>query len=227
MLCLSCHRRLSALLVVALLGLPGAACALGDDATDLKRPPQAITPEAPPTAPLTTEELVGHKVVDAGGIDVGTLQQLVVDANGRTRYVILAHRGVLNTVEYILAPWQVLDLSVDLPLIVTLDMTIPEFKHAPRIARHQDWTSLADVDWREIDRFYIRMFGNRGDSLSALRNEFALLDIDNSCHLSPREAALLPELSDHFGRADTNQDQSLDQGEFIRFETAATTAPRH
>jgi len=202
----------------------GGGLATGITATTLAGEPlRAIAPKVPPAEPLTADQLLRHEVVNSGGVSLARIEELIIDNGGRIRYVILSYSGVLPQVQYILAPWQVLTFTANHPVTITLDMVSDELKDAPRIGRMpgDDWPSLAFVNWPKVDRFYVQMFAKRGSSLSSLKKEFDLMDRDHSGYLKREEAALLPELADHFALADSNHDWRLSEGEFIRFESGA------
>lgn len=214
------HRRLKSTLRIGLLICSGGALAAGQP--DVRNPPpRAVSPNASPAALLAAGTLLQRRVVNSAGTPVARIEDLVLDLDGRTRYTVLSYGKLRDRSEYILVPWQVLSFSSDAPTTVTLDMTDQELKRAPRIdpaPQQHDWNRLT-IDWGEVDRFYLQMFRARGASLPALNNQFKLLDRNNNCYLAPREAALLPGLEEEFSRADTNHDQRLSQGEFIRFKS--------
>ena len=47
---------------------------------------------------------------------------------------------------------------------------------------------------------------------------FSQLDANKDGKISPEEAKQNEDLNDQFGKADTNQDNAIDEGEFARFE---------
>ena len=98
---------------------------------------------------LPSNTLVGDRVRNAEGEDLGTIEELMIELHsGRVVYVVLSFGGILGIGDKLFAiPWSALSLDPDDNQIV-LDVKRESLENAPGFDKEQ-WPSMADRDWGE------------------------------------------------------------------------------
>lgn len=96
---------------------------------------------------LPSNTLVGDRVRNAEGEDLGTIEELMIDLHsGRIVYVVLSFGGILGIGDKLFAiPWSALSLDPDDNQIV-LNVKRASLENAPGLDKEQ-WPSMADRDW--------------------------------------------------------------------------------
>lgn len=103
---------------------------------------------------MPVDFLVGERVVDPQGEDLGRLEELIFSvAAGRVRYAILSLGGVFGLGEKLFAlPWGMLQHNRETRCFI-LPVNREQLKSAPGFDRHS-WPAM-DRDWeRRICRYY-------------------------------------------------------------------------
>ena len=109
---------------------------------------------SPPQA-LSASTLIGNRVVNREGEEVGRIQDLMVDCeDGRLTYAVMAFGGILGIGEKLFAvPWISLELDPDGDGFV-LDVDREKLKAAPGFPK-DDWPNMSDTYWgTEVHKFY-------------------------------------------------------------------------
>jgi hypothetical protein len=102
--------------------------------------------------------LIGTKVKDAQGKNVGKIEDLMVDESGRVRYAVLSFGGLLGIGEkHFALPWNAMTFERDKDGridAVVLDVTKERLEKAPSFARDR-WPDAGDRSWRdEVGRYW-------------------------------------------------------------------------
>lgn len=100
-------------------------------------------------------ELLGSKVENANGDNLGEIHDLVLDwGKGEVRYAVLSHGGVLGLGDKLFAvPMNVFKTQPDDKQLL-LDMPQDQLKNAPGFDRNQ-WPNMADPLWsKSVDDHY-------------------------------------------------------------------------
>jgi hypothetical protein len=110
-----------------------AAVAQADDATapaSLVPPPQSAVQSVPPQ---DAEAILGQRVTDADGKEIGRLVDVLVDANGQPQAAVIDFGGFMGVGNRKIAVhWSALRFNPGSPKSkVTLDMTPDQIKAAP------------------------------------------------------------------------------------------------
>lgn len=149
--------KMSASTGMALLGLSGSALAQQDKPAapaesrlEVTKTLQASTNEgdfAMARRWQKADDLMGKKVVNAAGEDLGKLKNIVVDANsGRALYGVLSVGGALGIGDKLFAvPWRSLSLGDDAKAF-TLSVDKETLKNAQSFDKDQ-WPNFADERW--------------------------------------------------------------------------------
>ena len=97
-----------------------------------------LRPEAPPSviqqvSPTEAEAILGRRVTDSDGKDVGRLVDVLVDENGQPQAAVIDFGGFMGVGNRKIAVhWSTLHFNpADLKHIITLDMTPDQLKAAP------------------------------------------------------------------------------------------------
>jgi sporulation protein YlmC with PRC-barrel domain len=104
---------------------------------------------------IAADFLLGERVVDRRGEDLGRLEDIMADAaTGRIRYAVLSFGSIFGMGEKLFAlPWQVLRPDPENRRFI-LDIDREQLKNAPAFDRH-NWPRMGDPQWGgEIHRFY-------------------------------------------------------------------------
>ena len=116
--------------------------------------------EAPQAGPAFTlsvkKSILGAKVIDSQGHDVGKIEDLVLDpADGRAIYAIVSLGGFLSPGdEHFPVPWQSLGFDQS-EKIAVLNVEKERFETAPRFHREK-WPDMTDAAWRDrLHRHYV------------------------------------------------------------------------
>lgn len=111
---------------------------------------------APPQA-VAISSLIGDRVVNPAGEDVGEIHEVMVDlASGRVTYAVLSFGGFMGVGDKLFAvPWPSLELDPAGKRFV-LDVDKQRLSAAPGFDK-QDWPNMSDRYWgTEIHKFYGR-----------------------------------------------------------------------
>jgi len=108
----------------------------------------------PPQA-LSVSTLLGNRVVDRAGQEVGRIQELMVDPkNGRVTYAVMSFGGVFGLGEKLFAvPWVSLELDPDHDRFF-MDVDREKLKDAPGFDK-DDWPNMSGTYWgTDVPKFY-------------------------------------------------------------------------
>ncbi len=104
---------------------------------------------------MAADFLVGERVVDPLGADLGKIEELMIDMQaGRVSYAVLSFGGIFGLGEKFFAiPWRLLQPDpVNRRFVLAIDRE--RLKNAPGFDRHS-WPAMGDRGWgRRIHRFY-------------------------------------------------------------------------
>ena len=154
------HKRLMCALLVPVLGWT----AMAQDRQEPKTTPpaKATVKEAVKEMPFCHKgsEVIGSKVKNAAGEDLGKVEDLVIDPNGGTiDYAVLSSGGFLGigdklfTVPFSLLKAPAVREGSDLAYF-TLDVDKAKLENAPRFPKDQ-WPNVDEPSWRaEIDTYF-------------------------------------------------------------------------
>ena len=96
---------------------------------------------------LSAKTLLGDRVMNPAGEDLGKIEELMIDLNGgRVAYAVLSFGGFLGMGDKLFAiPFQALKLDKDRHSFV-LDVDKEKLKNAPGFDKN-NWPSTADRKW--------------------------------------------------------------------------------
>jgi len=102
---------------------------------------------------LSASTLIGDKIVNPAGQDLGKLEELMIDiVSGRVAYAVLSFGGILGLGDKLLAiPWSSLVVDEANRRIV-LDVAKETLEKAPGFDK-QHWPDLGDLEY--ADRIYL------------------------------------------------------------------------
>jgi sporulation protein YlmC with PRC-barrel domain len=104
---------------------------------------------------LSAKSLIGDKVVNTGGEDLGKLEEIMIDVRtGQVAYAVLSFGGFLGLGDKLFAlPWTRLRVDeADKKIVV--DMSKSLLENAPGFDKN-NWPDLSDAGQREtIDSYY-------------------------------------------------------------------------
>ena len=111
---------------------------------------------------LLADELIGLKVVNEQGENLGKIEDLVVQPDGDVNYAVLSFGGWLGMGDKLFAmPWSVLRsvepdaAKRDSSRSLILPVDKERLKYAPGFDK-KNWPSMANPDWsKDIDTFYL------------------------------------------------------------------------
>lgn len=116
--------------------------------------PQVVQPATPLNAPMPpgailvgANSIIGAKVRDANGEELGQVKQLMVrPEDGRIQYAVLALGGVLGVGgQQVAVPWQSLKVTRDAQsVVITAERQV--LSEAPKYAEEADANANADRD---------------------------------------------------------------------------------
>ncbi len=169
-------------------------------------------PQEPDTAePYRATELLGKEVRNPDGERLGQVREIVIEASGRVRYLIVAYGGFLHMGDSLTAvPWDVARPAIGKDYMV-LAMNRETLMEAP-ILDTEAWQS-GDTRWMaRVERYYRLRRSTVGVA------DFASLDADADGLLTPAEVNALGPLRDRFRLYDQDGDGVLSRSEFSAFE---------
>jgi sporulation protein YlmC with PRC-barrel domain len=108
---------------------------------------------------VRSSKVVGLKVKNEKGEDLGTIDELVITGNGKVVYVILAHGGFLGIGDNLIPiPWDTVKYDPEKEIaIVGIDKEILE--KSPVFAS-KEWPDLSESGWRDKLQSYYKKVGN-------------------------------------------------------------------
>lgn len=104
---------------------------------------------------LSATTLMGDRVVNSTGEDLGKLEELMLDIdNGCVGYAVLSFGGLLGVGDKLFAiPWDAMRLDTDRKAFI-LDIDRQRLENAPGFDKN-NWPQSVDRDWMlEVYRFY-------------------------------------------------------------------------
>ncbi|HUJ00718.1 MAG TPA: PRC-barrel domain-containing protein [Usitatibacter sp.] len=104
---------------------------------------------------MAADTLQGDKVVNRGGDDLGTIEDIMIDVQrGRVAYAVMSCGGFLGMGDRLFAiPWNALTLEANRHCFV-LDADRERFQKAPGFDKAH-WPSMADNSWAtRVHEFY-------------------------------------------------------------------------
>ena len=176
----------------------------------------AAPPQGPDTAgPFRATELIGKEVQDPEGERLGQVREIVIEASGRVRYLIVAYGGFLHMGDSLTAvPWDVARPALGKDYLV-LAMNRETLIEAP-VLEPEVWRG-GDKRWMaRVERYY------RLRRTTAGVVNFASLDADADGQLTLAEVEPLVTLRDRFRIFDEDGDGVLSRSEFSAFEIRET-----
>jgi len=104
------------------------------------------------------QDLIGMKVFNTKGEDLGKVDDLVIDApSGKIRYAALSHGGFLGMGDKLFAvPWDQFKLTRDVAknrVDLVLNVNRETLENAPGFNK-SSWPTMANSDWQHIDQYY-------------------------------------------------------------------------
>lgn len=194
----------------------GAMCAAGTV--------WAVPPGADGQTFRARAQLLNAEIKNRQGEELGEIEELVVDGNGKIQYVVISHGGVLDIGDKVVAvPWQAAHVAVDEDEQVVMDMTRAELVQAPSFDKEQ-WPDMSSQDWSDEMRSFIDSYAARHERQEPKTGvAFEDIDADKDGHLSSDEAQAEARLSGQFTELDRNGDGNLSQWEFNSYEQPAVT----
>jgi sporulation protein YlmC with PRC-barrel domain len=111
--------------------------------------------KGPGPALMGADTLIGESVVNAQGLSLGDIKEIMLDMrSGQVAYAVLAFGGFFGLGEKLFAvPWQAMRLDTVNKCFV-LDVEKERLKSAPGFNAHS-WPDMSDVSWvNQIHTFY-------------------------------------------------------------------------
>lgn len=111
--------------------------------------------KGPGPALMGSDTLIGESVVNAQGLSLGDIKEIMLDMRtGQVAYAVLAFGGFFGLGEKLFAvPWQAMRLDTVNKCFV-LDVDKEKLKSAPGFNSHS-WPDMTDVEWtKQIHSFY-------------------------------------------------------------------------
>ncbi|MGE0081331.1 MAG: PRC-barrel domain-containing protein [Thiohalomonadaceae bacterium] len=168
--------------------------------------------QGPDTAgPFRATELIGKEVQNPEGERLGQVREIVIEASGRVRYLIVAYGGFLHMGDSLTAvPWEVARPALGKDYLV-LALNRETLMDAPTLDP-EVWQG-GDKRWMaRVERYYRMRRATAGVA------DFASLDTDADGQLTPAEVDSLISLRDRFRIYDQDGDGVLSRSEFSAFE---------
>ncbi|MGI2335143.1 MAG: PRC-barrel domain-containing protein [Dehalogenimonas sp.] len=97
---------------------------------------------------LSASSLVGDKVTNTNGEDLGTVESIMIDLErGRVAYVVLSFGRVnwMPNNKFFAVPWEVISISFHDKKVI-INVSQETLKAAPGFDREK-WPDLGDFDW--------------------------------------------------------------------------------
>lgn len=105
----------------------------------------------PATAPdvLSASTLIGDKVINSQGEDLGKIEEIMLDLeNGCVSYAVLSFGGILGIGDKLFAvPWNAMKLNTDKKAFI-LDVDKERLRNAPGFNK-DNWPERPDTQWLE------------------------------------------------------------------------------
>ncbi|MCK9529577.1 MAG: PRC-barrel domain-containing protein [Gammaproteobacteria bacterium] len=170
------------------------------------------------TAPYRATELLGKEVRNPDGERLGQVREIVIEASGRVRYLIVAYGGFLHMGDRLTAvPWDMARPAAGKDYMV-LAMNRETLMEAPTLDT-EAW-QRGDKRWMaRVERYYRQRRATVGVV------DFASLDVNADGLLTPAEADALGPLRDRFRIYDQDGDGVLSRSEFSAFEARESKRP--
>lgn len=113
------------------------------------------TESGPGPEVMGADTLIGDKVVNHAGEDLGKIEEIMIDMkSGRVNYAVLSFGGFMGIGDKLFAiPFHLLQLDPENKRFV-LDVDKERLRNAPGFDKN-DWPRMSDRSWgEEIHRFY-------------------------------------------------------------------------
>lgn len=92
-------------------------------------------------------ELIGKDVVNRNEEELGSVEDIIIGADGRLNYLVVSHGGVLGIGDNLIAvPVSAIDASVDSEESIVLNVSREELENAPNFAK-TEWPDFADPSY--------------------------------------------------------------------------------
>jgi sporulation protein YlmC with PRC-barrel domain len=104
---------------------------------------------------MSAESLIGDKVVNTLGEDLGKLEEIMIDMDsGHVNYAVLSFGGLFGIGDKLFAiPWKLLRLDPDNKQFIC-DIPKDKLERAPGFDK-DNWPRMGDRDWgREVHTYY-------------------------------------------------------------------------
>lgn len=209
------QKRLLAAAVSGLLavGVSGQALAQAAQQQQQRQQQQAQMQEGQGPGLLieVRDEMINKTLRNRAGEALGEIEEVVMDAQGNARYVIVSHGGFLDVGDQLTAvPYKALQPTKQSWYL--LDMTKDQLAKAPKLDG-LDWSKLEDESWAKQTYSYFKV-----EYPGQPRPSFAMLDENNDGFITEQEARQSQPVQSSFGQIDENKDNRLSEAEFAAFE---------
>lgn len=108
---------------------------------------------------LTAEEVIGSDLRNQKNVDLGEVDDVVLDPDGGIRYAIISHGGFLGIYDkQIAVPWNKLRVTtIGGDRVFVLNTTEKALESAPEFERNA-WSEVDSPTWRQdVDKFYSKL----------------------------------------------------------------------
>lgn len=175
----------------------------------------------PPQGPMfqVQGQLLNAEIKNSVGEELGEIEDLVVDGQGRIQYLVIEHGGFLDIGDEVVAvPWRTAAVQMGEDGHVIVDLTRADLAKAPRFRKDQ-WPDMQAQAWHDEVRTFTDTYAETHDAKP--RQDvaaFDALDVNEDGHVSPAEANARQIVSARFQELDRNGDGQLSRWEFNTFE---------
>lgn len=165
------------------------------------------------------EQLLNAEIKNRQGEALGEIEDLVLDAQGQIKYVVISHGGFLDIGDKVVAvPWDPSRISIGENEYVVMDVTRAQLAEAPSFEKDK-WPDMTTQAWSDRERTFSDRYAARHDAQGPdTKVSFEALDTNRDGHVSKQEAQAEQQLSARFAKLDRNNDGSLSQWEFNAYE---------
>lgn len=171
------------------------------------------------------DQLLNAEIKNSQGEQLGEIEELVMDRQGRIQYVVISHGGFLDIGDKVVAvPWQSARLQMGADGHVIMGLTREQLAQAPSFEKDK-WPDMNDQAWNaRVDTFTGSYVASHKTTPADTSATFDGLDVNRDGHLSTQEAKAQPLLAARYDELDRNGDGQLSRWEFNAFDAGATVA---